>query len=77
MHIQTVSPTPEGGWTESQSAVDSPYYSLEALVPGVFAKAHCASIYFAQWTCEIMYTDDLSAALQYLTPHCTQELLGV
>ena len=24
MHIQTVSPTPEGGWTESQSTLDSP-----------------------------------------------------
>ena len=24
------SPTLEGGWTESQSTVDSPYYSLEA-----------------------------------------------
>ena len=30
MRIQTVSLTPEGGWTESQSTVDSPYYSLEA-----------------------------------------------
>ena len=30
MHIHSVSPTPKGGGTESQSTVDSPYYSLEA-----------------------------------------------